>query len=64
MSDTTYRYGRFHRELLAHDMAFEGGPRPGDDFPDFHLTTVDGERVSKSDFVGAQPMLMVFSSFT
>lgn len=64
MAATGYRYDRFYRELLAHDMAFEGGPRPGEPFPDFALPTVDGGQVRKADFVGILPMLMVFSSFT
>lgn len=60
----TYRYERFHRELLAHDMAFEAGPAPGEPFPDFTLPTAGGGQVRKTDFVGNRPMLMVFSSFT
>jgi hypothetical protein len=64
MTGTGYRYDRFHRQLLVHDFAFEGGPVPGEPFPDFALPGVDGDVVRKSDFVGARPMLMVFSSFT
>jgi hypothetical protein len=64
MTANGYRYDRFFRELLAHDMAFEGGPQPGEAFPDFELPTVDEDRVRKADFVGERPLLMIFSSFT
>ncbi len=32
--------------------------------PDFELATTDGDRVSKNDFVGERPLLLVFSSVT
>ncbi len=61
---TEYRFPRFRRELLMHDFAFEGGPRPGEPFPDFDLLTTDGGRVAKSGFVGDRPLFMVFASVT
>lgn len=64
MTNPTYAYDRFHRALLAQDMAFEGGPSPGQEFPDFNLPTVERGQIRKSDFVGSRPMLMVFASFT
>ncbi|MDQ4105629.1 MAG: hypothetical protein M3157_00430 [Actinomycetota bacterium] len=59
-----YRYPHFKRQLLAEDLAFEQGPSPGEPMPDFELSTTDGGRVSKSDFVGERPLLLVFSSYT
>ncbi len=59
-----YRYPHFKRELLADDSAFEWGPSPGELIPDFELSTTDGGRVGKSDFVGERPLLLVFSSYT
>jgi len=58
-----YRYPHFKRQLLAHDMAFEGGPGPGEPLPDFDLETTDGGRVRKSDFAG-RPLLLYLASFT
>jgi hypothetical protein len=60
----TYRYERFERVLVKHDLAFEAGPRPGDPMPDFDLPTVEGGRVSKRDYVGKRPLLLTLGSFT
>jgi hypothetical protein len=46
MTSTGYRFERFQRQLLAEDFAFQGGPRPGEPFPDFELTTVDRDSIS------------------
>ena len=59
-----YRYDHFSRELLMEDMAWRGGPEPGEEMPDFHLATTDGGRVRKSDFVGMRPVLLSFGSVT
>lgn len=59
-----YRYPHFKRELLMEDSAFAGGPSPGEPMPDFDLPTTDGGRVSKDDFVGERPLLLIFSSYT
>lgn len=64
MTSAEYSFDRFTRELLYEDFAFQAGPRPGQPFPEFELPTVDGETVSRADFVEKQPMLMIFSSFT
>lgn len=61
---TGYRFPRFHRELLYHDLAFEGGRAPGEPFPDFDLPTVDGGSIAKRDVLGTRPTLVVFASFT
>jgi peroxiredoxin len=46
------------------DRSFTGGVRPGDPMPDFVLPTTTGRRVRKTDFVGKQPVLLAFGSFT
>lgn len=58
-----YRFPRFRRQLLAHDLAWEGGPPPGEPFPDFNLTTLDGGTLRRDDLLG-EPFLMVFASYT
>jgi hypothetical protein len=58
-----YRYEHFKRELLFEDMAFGGGPRPGERFPDFDLPTTDGGRTRLSDYRG-RPLLLTFASVT
>lgn len=59
-----YRYPHFKRELLFHDFAFESGPKPGEDMPDFTLSTADGGQVRKSDFLGDRPLFLYFGSIT
>ncbi len=59
-----YRYPHFKRELLMEDASFDGGPSPGEPVPYFDLPTTDGGRISKGDFVGERPLLLVFGSFT
>jgi hypothetical protein len=59
-----YRYAHFHRKLLAADMAFLGGPAPGEPMPDFEVETTDGDRIRKRDVVGQRPLLLAFASFT
>lgn len=63
-SEGEYRYAHFTRERLMEDMAFTGGPPPGQPMPDFDLPTTDGGRVRKSDFVGQRPLLLTFASIT
>lgn len=59
-----YRFDRFQRQLLYHDMGFEGGPGPGEPFPRFDLAAIDGGRVTLDEAIAQRPMLMVFASFT
>jgi hypothetical protein len=59
-----YRYDRFQRQLLYHDVRFEGGPAPGELFPDFDLPTVGGGRLDRAEATRGRPMLIVSSSFT
>ncbi|MEV8310854.1 hypothetical protein AB0P36_26750 [Streptomyces flavidovirens] len=60
----TYRYPHFHTRLVIEDMRFHAGPQPGEEMPDFDLSTVDGGRVTKSDFVGRGPLLLTMGSVT
>lgn len=60
----TYRYPHFHSKLVLEDMRFRGGPRPGQEMPDFDLPTVDGGRVARSDFIGKKPLLLIMGSVT
>lgn len=60
----TYRYPHFRRDILLTDMAFRGGPSPGEPMPDFDLPTIDGGRVRKQDYVGRCPLLLTCTSIT
>lgn len=60
----TYRYPHFRRQILREDMAFRGGPSPGEPMPDFDLPTTNGGRVRKHDFVGRRPLLLTCTSIT
>jgi hypothetical protein len=61
---TAYRFPHFKRQSVMEDRSFTGGVRPGDPMPDFVLPTTTGRRVRKTDFVGKQPVLLRFGSFT
>lgn len=63
MLETTYRHQHFTRELMKRDMDFPGGPRPGDDFSDFELTSLDGGMIRKQELRG-RPVLLTFGSRT
>ncbi|WP_175408797.1 deiodinase-like protein [Streptomyces sp. TRM64462] len=60
----TYRYPHFHSRLVIDDLRFRGGPGPGHAMPDFDLPTVDGGRISRSDFIGHKPLLLTMGSVT
>lgn len=62
--DMDYRYPHFTRQILKCDMAFRGGPHPGQPFPDFDLPTTDDHRVRKRDFVGRRPLFLTCTSIT
>jgi len=64
MTALDYRYSHFTRAILLADMAFRGGPYPGQTLPDFDLPTTDGDRVHKRDFVGRRPLLLTCTSIT
>ncbi|MDP9365616.1 MAG: redoxin domain-containing protein [Chloroflexota bacterium] len=59
-----YRYPHFTRGILRDDMAFRGGPRPGEPMPDFDLPTVGGGRLRRRDFAGRRPLLLTCTSIT
>lgn len=59
-----YAYRHFQRRLLLEDMAWRGGPQPGEPMPDFDLPMADGGRLRKADFVGIRPLLLSFGSVT
>lgn len=59
-----YLYPHFRRTLILEDMAFRAGPKPGESMPDFDLPTIDGGRITKSDFVGQRPLVLTFGSVT
>lgn len=59
-----YRYPHFIRQILLDDMAFRGGPRPGEPMPDFDILTTDDGRLQKHDFIGRRPLLLTCTSIT
>lgn len=58
-----YAYPHFRRELLREDASFQGGPAPGDPFPDFDLPRLGGGRLRRGELLG-RPFLFLFASFT
>jgi hypothetical protein len=48
----------FHRDLMTAKLA------PGEPAFLFELPTPDGEKVDIADFVGTQPVALVFGSYT
>jgi peroxiredoxin len=59
----TYNYEHFTRDLLR-DIKKENGPEPGDVAPDFTLRTIDGDKLSLSDFEEHKNVLLTFGSAT
>ena len=63
-----YNYSSFNKDLLLKDIAASkmssGGPRPGDRAPDFEARSLDGDRISLSDFEGKQNVVLAFGSAT
>ena len=60
-----YRYKKFTTRLLMRDMRFhKSAPKAGEPFPEFKLETTEGNTISKQDFVGNKPLLLVFGSLT
>ncbi|MBI2920877.1 MAG: redoxin domain-containing protein [Planctomycetes bacterium] len=42
-----------------------GGPKPGDEAPDFTLKALDGEsEVTLSDFKDKRPVVLIFASYS
>lgn len=61
---TVYRYPHLTRQILIRDIAFRGGPRPGEPMPGFDLPSTDDTRIRKRDFVGRRPLLLTCTSIT
>jgi len=59
-----YAYQHFTRELLVEDLAWRGGPRPGQQMPEFDLPTTGGGRLRTADVTGVTPLLLTFGSVT
>lgn len=55
---------RFRPGRLLSAMWLQGGPEPGEPFPDFALRTVPGHQIEKSDYVGKRPLLLLVNSTT
>lgn len=63
--DGAYRYDSFTTRLMLADLRFgPGAPRPGDPFPDFDLTTLDGARLRSEDLLRRRPFVIVLGSLT
>jgi hypothetical protein len=60
-----YLYDHVTSKVLGEDLDFgDDAPGSGDRLPDFDLPTATGERVRSADFVGHEPLLLVFGSVT
>ena len=59
----TYNYEHFTRDLLI-DLKEKNGPEPGDVAPDFALRTLEGDKLSLSDFEEHKNVLLTFGSAT
>src|SRR3954451_16925517 len=60
---STYNYEQFNREMLP-DLKKQEGPEPGDVAPDFTLRTLDGDKLSLSDFEEHKNVVLTFGSAT
>jgi hypothetical protein len=61
---SNYNYPAFERRMIADDMRFGGGPRPGEPAPPIDLPTVSGEGFRLADCRGLRPVLLEFGSIT
>ena len=60
----SYNYDHFTREVLIKDAKRSGGPDPGEVAPDFTLRTIDGDKLSLSDFEDHKNVMLTFGSAT
>jgi peroxiredoxin len=60
----SYNYEHFTRDLLIKDVAKFSGPDPGEVAPDFTLRTIDGDKLSLSDFEEHKNVVLTFGSGT
>jgi len=63
LGNSTYNYEHFTRDLLK-DFKSGSGPDAGDTAPDFTLRTIDGDKLSLSDFEEHKNVLLTFGSAT
>lgn len=60
-----YNYEHFNRREAGGKLSdFKTSLRAGDDAPDFTLPTLDGQRVTLSQFRGHKHVLLEFGSIT
>lgn len=60
-----YRYPHFTADLLKEDANFTEAGAPGSVMPDFDLTTVDGTRARRADYLQRhRPLLLTLGSVT
>lgn len=60
-----YRYMKFTTNLLLRDMRFhKSTPKAGEAFPEFKLETTEGNIITKQNFAGHKPLLLIFGSLT
>ena len=60
---STYNYEHFTHDLLK-EFKKAGGPEPGDVAPDFTLRSLDGDKLSLSDFEEHKNVVLIFGSST
>ena len=62
----SYNYRSFTREHAKNDLAARkmGGPKPGEEAPDFELQSLDGDKVQLSDYAGEKNVVLTFGSVT
>jgi peroxiredoxin len=64
---SNYNYEKFSKNAFLKDMArskFGNAPEAGDDAPDFTLRTLDGDKISLSDFQDDRNVVLTFGSAT
>jgi glutathione peroxidase-family protein len=63
-----YNYSSFSKDVLLKDIAASktsaGSPHPGDRAPSFEARSLEGDRISLSDFEGKQNVVLTFGSAT
>lgn len=59
-----YAYPSFRLPQLLEARAFQSGPYPGEEFPDFDLPTTQGGRITRAQLLEDGPALITLGSFT
>lgn len=59
-----YAYPSFRLPVLLDQVAFGTGPYPGEPFPDFDLSTADGQGITRAALLEQGPALITLASFT